>query len=277
MLSNEGQLPPLLPMLSPGKHRSPRSGACFMEFASLLAGERWSDHPACTHPLLAEVAQHVNDYTSDAGRPRLVTLIPSVIGLTGDDPHIDARIALGSATLALPVVSAERQRVMAVSVLACERVLAGLDGRAVGALQEQSRAALAQVPDAGKMGHTIHQRYPEPHDLRKALSPPHRARHRPRRRPGHRGRLCARPRSDAPRSARPSDRRLRPVGPDRPRSPRRIRPRHLDKRVSTYRRGHRHIRDGPAGYTGTDGTVGSRLAPTAAPPGTSGTEIVAHG
>jgi hypothetical protein len=150
VLSNEGQLPPLLPMLSPGKHRSPHSGACFMEFASLLAGERWSDHPACTHPLLAEVAQHVNDYTSDAGRPRLVTLIPSVIGLTGDDPHIDARIALGSATLALPVVSAERQRVMAVSVLACERVLASLDGRAVEALQEQSRSALAQVPDAAQ-------------------------------------------------------------------------------------------------------------------------------
>ena len=33
----------------------------------LLAGERWSDHPACcTHPLLAAVARHVNDHTSDA-------------------------------------------------------------------------------------------------------------------------------------------------------------------------------------------------------------------
>jgi hypothetical protein len=145
---NEGQL--LLPMLAPGKHRNPRSGACFMEFASLLAGERWSDHPSCTHPLLAAVAQHVNDYTSDAGRPRLATLIPSVIGLTGDDLHIDARIALRSATMALPVVSAERQRVMAVSVLTCERVLAGLDGRPRGAMQEHSRSALAQVPHAAQ-------------------------------------------------------------------------------------------------------------------------------
>jgi hypothetical protein len=104
---------------------APRTGACFMELASLLAGERWSDHPACTHPLLAAVARHVNDHTSDAGRQRLAELIPSVIGLTGDDLHIDARIALGSATVALPVVVAERQRVMAVSVLACERVLPG--------------------------------------------------------------------------------------------------------------------------------------------------------
>jgi hypothetical protein len=62
------QLPALLPTLSPGEHRNPRKDACFMEFASLPAGEPWSDHPACTHPLLAAVARHVNDYTSDAGR-----------------------------------------------------------------------------------------------------------------------------------------------------------------------------------------------------------------
>ena len=143
------QQPALLPVLSRGKHRNPRKGACFMEFASLLAGERWSDHPACTHPLLAAVARHVNDYTSDAGRSRLAGLIPSVIGLTGDDLHIDARIALGAARLALPV-AAERQRVLAVSVLSCERVLADLDGRPVGALEEQSRSALAKAPHAAR-------------------------------------------------------------------------------------------------------------------------------
>jgi hypothetical protein len=144
------QPPDLFPILSPGKHPNPRTGACFMELASLLAGERWSDHPACTHPLLAAVARHVNDHTSDAGRQRLAGLIPSVIGLTGDDLHIDARIALGSATMALPVAPAEWQRVMAVAVLACERVLAELDGRAVGGLEEQSRLALAEVPHAAK-------------------------------------------------------------------------------------------------------------------------------
>ena len=148
MLRYDDQLPALLPTLSRGKHRSPRKGACFMEFASLLAGERWSDHPACTHPLLAAVARHVNDLTSDAGRAQLVELIPSVIGLTGEDLHIDARIALGSARLALPVAAAERQRVLAVAVLSCERVLAELDGRPVGVLEDQSRSALAQVPHA---------------------------------------------------------------------------------------------------------------------------------
>jgi hypothetical protein len=146
MLRNDDQQPALLPTLSRGKHRNPRKGACFMEFASLLAGERWSDHPACTHPLLAAVARHVNDYTSDAGRSRLVELIPSVIGLTGEDLRIDARIALGSARLALPVAAAERQRVLAVAVLSCERVLAELDGRPAGELEEESRSALALAP-----------------------------------------------------------------------------------------------------------------------------------
>jgi hypothetical protein len=121
-----------------------------MELASYLAGERWSDHPACTHPLLAALARDVNDYTSDAARGRLAGLIPSVIGLTGDDLHIDARIALVSARMALPVVAAGRQQVLAVSVLVCERVLAGLDGRPAGWLTDLSQAALARVPDAAQ-------------------------------------------------------------------------------------------------------------------------------
>ena len=121
-----------------------------MELASYLAGERWSDDPGCTHPLLAALARDVNDYTSDAGRAALAGLVPSVIGLAGEDLHIDARIALLCARTALPVVAAEQQQVMAVSVLACERVLAALDGRPDGWLDEQSRAVLAQVPLAAR-------------------------------------------------------------------------------------------------------------------------------
>ena len=146
----ETDLPAMVPVLSRGKHRNPRRGACFMEMASYLAGERWSDHPACTHPLLAALARDVNDYTSDAARGRLAGLIPSVIGLTGDDLHIDARVALVCARVALPVVAAGRQQVLAVSVLVCERVLGDLDGRPAGWLAEPSQAALARVPDAAR-------------------------------------------------------------------------------------------------------------------------------
>src|SRR4029077_13806643 len=105
-------LPALVPVLSRGKHRSPRRGACFMELASYLAGEQWSDDPACTHPLLAALARDVNDHTSDAGRAALARLVPSVIGLAGEDLHIDARIALLCARTALPVAAATTQQVM---------------------------------------------------------------------------------------------------------------------------------------------------------------------
>ena len=149
-MSDDIRLPEVLPVLSRGKHRNPRKGACFMELASYLAGERWSDHPACTHPLLAALARHVNDRTSDANRQRLAELIPSVIGLTGDDPHVDALIALRCATTALPVASAERQRVMAVAILTSDRVLADLDGRPSGSLEERSRKALGHAPDAAR-------------------------------------------------------------------------------------------------------------------------------
>src|SRR5262249_13036763 len=48
------------------------------------------------------------------------------------------------------VVAAGRQQVMAVSVLACEGMLAALDGRPSGWLEEPSRQALAQVPHAAR-------------------------------------------------------------------------------------------------------------------------------
>ena len=190
MSGYEAHPPRLVPVLSRGKHRSPRKGACFMELASYLAGERWSDHPACTRPLLAAVARDVNDYTSDAGRARLAELIPSVIGLAGDDLHLDARIALRCARMALPVVAAERQRVMAMSVLVCERVLAGLDGRPAGWLEEQSRAALARVPHAAQWarGFIATSRSPR----RSSAGAPHPPRSTPRRR-GSRRRACRSP------------------------------------------------------------------------------------
>lgn len=136
----------LLPMLGRGKHRNPRKGACFMELASYLAGERWSDHPKCTHPLLAALARAVNDATSDAARPRLARLIPSVIGLGSDDPRWSVEIALRASGAAIGVASAERQNVLAVGLLTCERLLDRLDGREPGTMRPETRAALNRVP-----------------------------------------------------------------------------------------------------------------------------------
>ncbi len=149
-MNDSMHVPDLVPMLSRGKHRSPRKGACFMELASYLAGERWSDHPSCTHPLLAALARHVNDNSTDDGRQRLAGLIPGVIGLVDDDPHVDVDLALRAATTALPIVSAERQQVMAVAVLCGNRVLGGLDGHPPGWSEQRSRELLADVPHAAR-------------------------------------------------------------------------------------------------------------------------------
>lgn len=52
---------PGMPVLSAGKHASPREGGCFMEMVSLLAGQPWSDHPPTADPTLAALARLVND------------------------------------------------------------------------------------------------------------------------------------------------------------------------------------------------------------------------
>lgn len=119
-----------------------------MEYASFLAGEKWSDRPPCTHPLLAELARQVNDFISDENRQTLIEFVPDMIGLTGTDLRIDLRIALRAARLALPVVAQERQQMMAVAVLTCERMLADMDGRPEAPLSHESNEALDRAPEA---------------------------------------------------------------------------------------------------------------------------------
>lgn len=138
--------PDMMPVLSRGKHRSPKRGACFMEFASFLAGERWSDHPACTHPALASLARLVNDWTTDANRARLGEMIPSVIGLVGDDERVELIVAVRAASSALPVASEARQRALAVGLIRCEARLAEVDPDGAADVHLIVRAALNQAP-----------------------------------------------------------------------------------------------------------------------------------
>jgi hypothetical protein len=169
-------VPEVVPALSRGKHRNSRKGACFMEMASYLAGERWSDHPGCTHPLVATVARLVNDCTTDEHRSRLADLIPSVIGLTTTDPRADARIALRCATAALPIASAKRQNVMAVSVLVAERALSAFDGRQPGDLQPSSLMALDRAPQAAAWAREFVGRFDTSADEFRRFAAPHIAR-----------------------------------------------------------------------------------------------------
>ncbi|GAA1769016.1 hypothetical protein [Agromyces humatus] len=119
-----------------------------MEFASYLAGERWSDHPACTQGTLALLARLVNDRTTDSGRARLTPLIPSVIGLKSDDPLLDVLLAVRAAHDALPVAAEERQRSQAVALLVAVDVLEEHGGVLAAEALESARTALRTVPAA---------------------------------------------------------------------------------------------------------------------------------
>jgi len=145
-------VPELVPTLSAGHHRSPRTGACFMEFASFLAGERWSDHPNCTDPTLATLARAVNDTVRDSRRGELVGDIPRVIGLRGDELRLGLVVALRAATVALPVASMERQRALAVGIIATTDALAELGINRPRA-QADAENALTEVPDAAIWAH----------------------------------------------------------------------------------------------------------------------------
>lgn len=139
-------VPDGVPVLSSGRHRSPRRGACFMEFASFLAGERWSDHPSCTHPLLAQLARDVNDCLSDRERQQLVPLIPWVVGRRGDERTWLA-LPVAVACEAILEVPEETQGVLAAGLLCAEQLCAEA-GPDLAAIQQAARAALELVPGA---------------------------------------------------------------------------------------------------------------------------------
>lgn len=82
------------PMLTRGSHRSRQHGMCVMEYASMLAGEGWTDCPRCTHPVLAAVARTVNDFAASTTRQQLAAEAPRLVGARGDDDSLSARIVI---------------------------------------------------------------------------------------------------------------------------------------------------------------------------------------
>ncbi len=135
-----------MPVLSAGRHRNARRGACFMEYASYLAGQRWSDHPLCTHPSLAALARLVNDLTSDATRSRLAVHVTSVIGLVGDDPRVPVILSTLAAASALPVANQSRQRALATALIRCDRLLSRWEGPEIDRARMRIRVAFLMAP-----------------------------------------------------------------------------------------------------------------------------------
>ncbi len=77
--------------LGSGAHHDATPGQwCLMEATAYLAGEPWSDHPACVSPVLGAYGRGLNDAWDDVQRQKLVPFIPRLLG-TADDGQDEAR------------------------------------------------------------------------------------------------------------------------------------------------------------------------------------------
>jgi hypothetical protein len=89
-------IPDFMPVLSRGAHEGPSDGACIMEYASFITGDRWTDFPGCTNRVLAKAAQLVNDLTEDDERQQLLPLLPRLMGTTEDTSEIRRAMAVAA-------------------------------------------------------------------------------------------------------------------------------------------------------------------------------------
>ena len=77
--------------LSASSHDDPSLGMCVMEMVSFLAGEKWSDMPNCSSPVVARFCQVINDNSAQETRDRLQMYVPRLIGTAS--PEHDAERA----------------------------------------------------------------------------------------------------------------------------------------------------------------------------------------
>ena len=85
--------------LSRGSHGSPDEGACVMELASMLAGERFSDHPKSVSRVIAGFLRAYNDAIDRDRRRDLFACAAAVVGTHGSRATERARLDRMLATL----------------------------------------------------------------------------------------------------------------------------------------------------------------------------------
>ena len=80
--------------------------ACVMQLVSYIADEPWSDHPACTCPVLTAYAIRLNDRFGTDDRQKLKPLIPKLVGTRdGKEKQRAHFLALQSITVFLPILT----------------------------------------------------------------------------------------------------------------------------------------------------------------------------
>lgn len=152
--------------LSVGRHHTPAEGMCVMELASVLAGERFSDHPSCVCPIVGALLRGLNDHLPDDLRQRMLARwAAEAVGTRVHDPGvIEYRAAVVRAAVR-EVVPRRRRRALgdsptlgcATRIDGCQRAGALLAAEAarhrraregVEALLEQLCGAPATAPPA---------------------------------------------------------------------------------------------------------------------------------
>jgi hypothetical protein len=77
----EALLTKIGPLRSGGHVKNDEGAACIMEAVAFVAGEAWSDHPACTCPVISTFLRSWNDALPDNERDALLRpLIPQLVG-----------------------------------------------------------------------------------------------------------------------------------------------------------------------------------------------------
>jgi hypothetical protein len=83
--------------LESGAHGAFEEGACAMELASWLAGEKYNDHPECVCPVVAAFMRGWNDSLPDDERTALLLpLIPKTIGTRGSEKLSERRALMAA-------------------------------------------------------------------------------------------------------------------------------------------------------------------------------------
>jgi hypothetical protein len=86
--------------LERGGHASPANGMCVMELASVLAGERFSDHPRAVSPVIGYLLRTYNDAVDGDRRQALIPYAAAVVG-TYRDRDLERRRAARCVTWAI--------------------------------------------------------------------------------------------------------------------------------------------------------------------------------
>jgi hypothetical protein len=99
-------------VLRKGRHDSPDRGACVIELASMLAGERFSDRPKSVCPVIAGFLRGYNDLLPDGEEAELYAYAARVVGTSSSGPvrRERARLLLEWAGCRRPVVLHVRLR-----------------------------------------------------------------------------------------------------------------------------------------------------------------------